>query len=79
MKADKYLYVNGTSFATGWNKGFEDTYDVAPTFSWVTYLTESIKPKQLYSHTLLKGVLRRAHCRPIWEGTNAIVFEKKRR
>jgi|TARA_B110000971_G_C20035898_1_gene514116 uncharacterized protein YneR len=48
MKADKYLYVNGTSFATGWNKGFEDTYDVAPTFSWVTYLTESIKPKQLY-------------------------------
>lgn len=53
------LYINGTSFATGWGKGYEDQKTVTPRNSWVTYFSQSTKPNKLYLDAIVgKGIGR---------------------
>ena len=51
------LYINGSSFASGWGEGYEDTMTVTPLPSWVTYFNDLTSPNKLYLDALVgKGV-----------------------
>lgn len=44
------LYVNGSSFATGWCEEYEELYFVTPNPSWADYLAELLGSETLYKH-----------------------------
>ena len=38
------LYINGSSFASGWGKGYEDIKGITPLDSWTKYFQQHIQP-----------------------------------
>ena len=44
------LYVNGSSYATGWNEEYKDLKFVTPAPSYADFLAELLESDQLYKH-----------------------------
>lgn len=42
------LYINGSSFASGWGKGYDDTMTITPLDSWAKYFKESFQPENAW-------------------------------